>query len=117
MNVFMYISIKMTFLTSIQAAKLTDFEKMIVKMIFDRFNTDRNEEITAEEIRTKYIEMKWPLSDLEITNIIGKMDTNSSGTIDFDEYCEYWTPDKDPETKRSELTEAFQVLIISYYLL
>ena len=58
-----------------------------------------------------------PLSDLEITNIIGKMDTNSSDTIDFDEYCEYWTPDKDPETKRSELTEAFQVLIISYYYL
>ena len=79
------------------------------------YDKDKNEVITAEELRTKYAELGRPLSDTKIVNIIGYMDTNSSDTIDFDEFCTYWSPkNKDVETKRSELTEAFQVLSIPY---
>ena len=53
-----------------QAAKLTDFEKMIIKKIFDPFDADKNEEITVEKIRTKYIEMRRPqVPGLFITDV------------------------------------------------
>ena len=35
-------------------------KKLIIKKIFDPFDADKNEEITVEEIRTKYIEMRRP---------------------------------------------------------
>ena len=105
----------MTFITLIQAAKHSDFEKLILRELFDMYDKDKNEEITAEELRTKYAEMGTQISDTEVANIIGYMDTNSSDTVDFDEFCTYWSPkNKDAETKRSEMIEGFQVLSIPY---
>ena len=94
---------------------LKNCKKLLLRELFDMYDKDKNEEITAEELRTKYAERGWPLSDTEIANIIGYMDTNSSDTIDFDEFCTYWSPkNKDAETKRSELIESFQVMSIPY---
>ena len=87
---------------------------MLLRNIFDRYDADKNDEITAEELRTTYANMGRPLSDLEINNIIGMMDKNSSDTIDFDEFCQYWAPKSDAETKRAKSIEEFHVRTITY---
>ena len=97
------------FMSSIQAAKHTDLEKVLLRNIYDRYDADKNDEVTTEELRTTYADMGYPLSDLEIANIIGQMDKNSSGTIDFDEFCVYWGPKSDAEAKRAKSIEAFHV--------
>ena len=97
------------FMSSIQAAKLTDLDKVLLRNIYDRYDADKNDEITAEELRTTYTNMGWLISDLEIANIIGRMDKNSSGTFDFDEFCVYWGPKSDAEAKRAKSIEEFNV--------
>ena len=60
-----------------------------MKKIFDGYDSDKNGEITRDELKDAFKRMDFPMSDLQIANLMGKVDTDGSGTIDFDEFCAY----------------------------
>ena len=70
----------------------TDFNKQNLKSVFDIFDFDNNETLTAEELAKWLSELSDTVTDTEIVkNVIKQMDKNGDGAINFDEFAEFMT--------------------------
>lgn len=72
-----------------QAVKLNEDQKKNLKKTFDKYDADKNGQLTAVELYDAFKSAGLPMSKLQIANMMGKYDTDKSGTIDFDEFLAY----------------------------
>lgn len=78
----------MKFFPQLQA-KLSDAQKGDLRKLFDSYDTNKDHTISRNELKAAFQKMGFPKSDMEITELLSKYDTDKSGDINFDEFCNY----------------------------
>ena len=68
-------------------SKLSDAQRAELKIIFDSYDTNKDGQVTVDELKSAFQRMNLPMSDLQIADIVGKVDVDGNKTIDFDEFC------------------------------
>jgi len=68
-------------------AQLTPQEKKEIKPHWDSFDKDGDGHITLDEIKLVLKSLGETTSDAEIKKLIAEVDTDSNGTIEWDEFC------------------------------
>eukprot|EP00586_Coscinodiscus_wailesii_P014627 CAMPEP_0172494508 /NCGR_PEP_ID=MMETSP1066-20121228/50001_1 /TAXON_ID=671091 /ORGANISM="Coscinodiscus wailesii, Strain CCMP2513" /LENGTH=146 /DNA_ID=CAMNT_0013265535 /DNA_START=110 /DNA_END=550 /DNA_ORIENTATION=+ len=84
----------------------TEDELADLKEAFSMFDTNGDGTIEAKELRMVMKQLGHNLSNKEVMEMIGSVDDNSDGSIDFDEFVQLMGSRSDPD---QELREAFDV--------
>ena len=69
------------------SSKLSDAQRAELKIIFDSYDTNKDGQVTVDELKSAFQRMNLPMSDLQIADIVCKVDVDGNQTIDFDEFC------------------------------
>ncbi|RZF38196.1 hypothetical protein LSTR_LSTR005557 [Laodelphax striatellus] len=93
--------------------ELTEDQISMLKMAFDAFDHDKKGCINTDMVGMilEMLDHKQPASML--AQIIGEVDVDGSGQLEFDEFCElaarFIIEEEDDETMQEELREAFRL--------
>ncbi|XP_003382642.1 PREDICTED: calmodulin-like [Amphimedon queenslandica] len=71
------------------AVKLTAEKKAELKKIFDKYDADKNGELTLEELFAAFKSAGLPMSKVQVANMLSAADTDGSGTLNYEEYLQY----------------------------
>merc|ERR1712110_19705 len=64
--------------------------RAFVRSVFDQFDEDNSNNIDAEEFRNLCIELGYYFSPDELATVFAIIDTDHSGTIEFEEFWTFW---------------------------
>jgi len=89
--------------------ELTEEEIAVYKDVFSIFDKDGDGTICAAELGSIMRSLGQQPSDTELEDMINEMDTDSNGTIDFQEFQAMMTRNSKPTDTQEELKQAFKV--------
>eukprot|EP00696_Hemimastix_kukwesjijk_P006280 gnl/Hemi2/17956_TR5927_c0_g1_i1.p1 gnl/Hemi2/17956_TR5927_c0_g1~~gnl/Hemi2/17956_TR5927_c0_g1_i1.p1 ORF type:complete len:806 (+),score=236.45 gnl/Hemi2/17956_TR5927_c0_g1_i1:146-2563(+) len=70
---------------------VTPQERAVIKAAFDAFDKDGSGSIDATELKSLSAELGEPMSDMECAAAVQLMDQDQNGSIDFQEFCDWWS--------------------------
>eukprot|EP01052_Picozoa_sp_SAG31_P001234 SAG31_NODE_41_length_31342_cov_8.029286_24_plen_519_part_00 len=71
-------------------ASLTEQNRVEIKTIFDAVDKDKSGRLDSEEVRSAAMRLGRFLLPNEVEEGMAEMDTNGDGTVDFDEFADWW---------------------------
>ena len=84
--------------------------KPLSRIVFEKYDADKSDSISRQELRKVCYDMGHPLSDEEEVMALGRLDTNGDGSISYSEFLAWWR-EKDRFAKFN-LTDAQQTAIL-----
>ncbi|CAF0763695.1 unnamed protein product, partial [Didymodactylos carnosus] len=89
-------------------AKLTSSQKKELKDAFNLFDTDQSGKISKQELIKVLNALNIQLNDVELGHLLCQMDSNGSGDIEFEEFCQVMGQAFFKQYSRAELQDAFK---------
>ena len=91
------------------AEKMSETQLAGIKEAFAMFDTDGDGSISVKELGKVVRSLGHNPTDMEITAIISKSDTNRNGTIEFDEFVEMMSHRMKTVSFEDDLKKAFEL--------
>jgi centrin-1 len=90
---------------------LTEEEVNEIKEAFDLFDTDKSGEIDAEELKQALKNLGIDAKNQTLQNMLADLDSNNSGSIDFDEFINMMTAKMSDRDTKEDLEKVFKLFL------
>lgn len=74
-------------------------EEFVLRQLFRQFDRDSNGKLTMEEVKGMMQMLNLTADDAHLCAFMDKLDTNKSGTIEFEEFVAFMIEDRFTRTK------------------
>mmetsp|Transcript_39505 Transcript_39505/g.99346 ORF Transcript_39505/g.99346 Transcript_39505/m.99346 type:complete len:149 (-) Transcript_39505:37-483(-) len=93
------------------ATKVSQQQKDEFKKAFSLFDRDGDGTITKDELNQVMLSLRQGLTEADLQDMIGDVDVNDDGLIDFDEFCNLMAGQSKDSDIEADLVESFKVLV------